>query len=237
MIEYPLSPWSEHLEKLAFRQGEHILVSGPTSAGKTTLIRPIVEKRGYVIALFTKIKDPTIKKEFKDFKRFDRWPKYGFSPDEKRIMIWPSPERTLRATINKQKAVMTEAINNIARLGGYCVLIDEMLYMVEPRYLNLGAEIGMLHYFGRSAGVSAVTLAQRPFNIPRVVLSSVTHAYFSRTYDAGDQKRLSELGSMNPREIIANMRKLENRHDFMYLNPQGDAPSVIVNTRRERLSR
>lgn len=232
MTDYPRRAWQKHLEYLAWRQGEHILVSGPTSAGKTTLVRPLLEKRSHVIALFTKLKDPTIAREYKDFKRYDRWPKYGFAPDERKVMIWPKQEKTMRATIRKQQDIMREAFDAIARNGGWCVLIDEMLYMVEPRYLNLGSEIGMLHYYGRSAGVSAVALAQRPFNIPRIVLSSATHAYFSRTYDAGDQKRLSELGSMNPREIIANMRNLDSRHDFMYLNPQGDAPSVIVNTRK-----
>lgn len=233
MIEYPRQTWPDHLTNLAWRQGEHILVSAPTSAGKTTLVRPILEKRSHVLALFTKLKDPTIAREYKGFSRFDQWPKHGFSPEtDRRVMIWPKPEKTLRATIRKQQEIMQKAFDNVARDGGWCVLIDEMLYMVEPRYLNLGSEIGMLHYYGRSSGVSVVALAQRPFNIPRIVLSSATHAYFARTRDTGDQKRLSELGSLDAREIIGNMSNLKSRHDFMYLNPQGDAPSVIVNTRK-----
>jgi len=233
MKEYQRQTWPDHLATLQFRQGEHILVSGPTSAGKTTLVRGPIEKRGHVVALFTKLKDPTISNDYKGYKRFDRWPKHGFKPSETRVMIWPTPEKKMRDTIAKQKAIMHDALDAIARDGSWCVMIDEMLYMTEPRYLNLGQQIGMLHFYGRSSGVSCVALAQRPFNIPRIVLSSATHAYFARTYDSGDAKRLSELGSMDAREITYNMRhSITDRHDFLYLNPQGDAESRVVNTRK-----
>jgi len=77
-----------------------------------------------------------------------------------------------------------------------------------------------------------VTCAQRPFHVPRIVLSSATHAYFARTYDAGDRKRLTELGSIDSREVAYNFdHAIKGRHDFVYLNPQGNAPSRIVNTR------
>lgn len=230
---YSRQTWPDHLATLDFRQGEHIFVSGPTSAGKTTLARGPIEKRGHVVALFTKLKDATIAKDYAGYKRFDRWPKHGFKPSETRVMIWPKPEAKMRATIAKQKEIMAEALDRIAVDGSWCVLIDEMLYMVEPRFLNLSQQIGMLHYYGRSAGVSCVALAQRPFNVPRIVLSSATHAYFARTYDAVDAKRLSELGSMDAREITYNMRhSITDRHDFLYLNPQGDAESRVVNTRK-----
>ncbi len=233
MNEYPRQKWSEHLRTLAFRQGEHIAVFGPTSSGKTTLIREIIERRGHVVCLMTKLKDPTIQKDYQGFKRFDRWPKHGFKPTEDRVMIWPYPEKTLPRTKAKQKAVMSDAFNHIARDGGWCVMLDETLYMTDARMLNLQSEVSMLHYYGRSAGISAVTLSQRPYHVPRVVLSSSTHAYFAKTYDAGDRKRLTELGGVNPREITFNMDRSDlSRHDFIYVNPQGDASPRIVNTRK-----
>lgn len=231
-MDYPRLSWPNHLNSLRWRQGEHILVSGPTSAGKTTLVRPLLERRSHVIALFTKLKDDTITSEFKGFKRFEKWPKQGFTREENRVMIWPKPEKHLNSTIAKQRFIMNDALDRIARDGRWAVFVDEMLYMTDARYMNLGKPIGMLHYFGRSSGVSMVTATQRPYWIPKIILSSITHGYFARTYDAGDQKRLSELGSMNPKEIIANMANLSDRHDFMYLNPQGDSPSSIVNTRK-----
>lgn len=233
MITYPRETWKTHLAKLNFRQGEHIFVSGPTSSGKTTLIRGPLDRRKYVVALFTKLKDPTIKKEFAGYKRFETWPKHGFNPQtEQKVMIWPSPKRTLRETVIHQRNVMKHAMDRIARDGGWCVMMDETLFMTDPRFLNIGSEVGMLHYFGRSAGISAITLAQRPFNIPRVVLSSATHAYIAQTHDDGDKKRLSDLSRVNPREIESNMANLTDRHDFIYLNPHGDKQPVIVNSRK-----
>lgn len=46
MKEYQRQTWADHLATLQFRQGEHILVSGPTSAGKTTFsVRGPIETR------------------------------------------------------------------------------------------------------------------------------------------------------------------------------------------------
>ena len=233
MRVFTRQPWADHMRTLQFYQGEHIFVSAPTGAGKTTLVRPLLDKRSHVVCFFTKLKDPTIAREYKGFKRFKEWPKQGFRQDEKHVMIWPSPEKTLRGTVVKHRQVFREAFDRVARDGGWTVYIDEMLYLTNPTYGGMSSEVGMLHYYGRSAGISAITCAQRPFNVPRVVLSSATHAYFARTYDAGDQKRLSELGSIDPREIVYNMKSsIEGRHDFLYLNPQGDMPSRVVNTRK-----
>lgn len=233
MMQYPRAKWANHMRTLRFQQGEHVFVSAPTGAGKTTLVRPILDKRDYVVCIFTKLKDETIKSQFSGFKRFDRWPKHGFKPSERKVMIWPYPEKTLAATRAKQRGIIRHALDRVMSDGAWCCYVDELLYVTDPSHGGLDSEIGMMHYTGRSAGISMVTAAQRPFRVPRVVLSSATHAYFARTYDAGDRKRLVELGGVNPREIQWNMdHSIENRHDFLYLNPQGDSPSVVVNTRK-----
>lgn len=217
---------------MEWQQGQHVFISAPTGAGKTTLVRPLLDKRQFVVCLFTKLKDPTIANEFKGYKRFNEWPRYGFKPSENRVMIWPHPERSLAATKAKHRAVMRHAFDRIANDGGWTVYVDELLYMTDNTYGNMPAEVGMLHYTGRSSGISMVTCAQRPFHVPRIVLSSATHAYFARTYDAGDRKRLTELGSIDSREVAYNFdHAIKGRHDFVYLNPQGNAPSRIVNTR------
>lgn len=233
MIEYPRVPFPQHLSHMRnWRQGEHLLMSAPTSAGKTTFIKPILEQRSHVVALFTKLADPTIRNQFAGYKRFEKWPKHGLTRQETRVMIWPKPEKTLAATIAKHREIMAHALDRITADGNRAVLIDEGLYLTDPKFGNLAREVGMLHYTGRSLGITMVTLMQRPFYIPKVVLSSVTHAYVARTYDAGDQKRLSDFGAVDAKEIIHNMHSLSDRHDFIYLNPQGDAPAAIVNSRK-----
>ena len=231
-VDYPRIPFAEHVKGLYanWKQGEHLIVSGPTSAGKTTLIKPLLNRRSHIVALFTKPKDASIKKSFGDYKRFERWPKHGFSRNETRVMIWPKPEKRMSDTIAKHREIMEEALDRAFTDGNRAVLLDEGLYLSDPQFGNLAKSIGMMHYTGRSHGITMITLMQRPFNIPRIVLSSASHAYIARTYDAGDQKRLSELANVDSKEIVANMSNLTDRHDFIYLNPQGDSQSAIVNS-------
>lgn len=220
-----------------WRQGEHVLVCGPNSSGKTTLVRPLLDLRlrrpgGRVTALFTKLKDETISKEFAQYVRYTEWPRGGIPWDVKASMIWPKPGKTLAETSRIHRQVMGRALDAMARQGNRCVYFDETLYLTDPKYGNLGAAVGLYHYFARSSGISAVSTAQRPFWIPKVILSAVTHAYVARTRDKDDIRRLADLSSVDHRMIGAELSQLEDRHDFIYLNPQGDADPVIVNTRR-----
>ena len=208
------------------------MIIGPTGSGKTTIARPIIDRREYSVMLVAKGKDATITKEFSDWKRFTEWPKNGFTRLDKRVMIWPKPEATIELTRRKQKYVFRAALDKINSDGSWCVFADEMLYFTAATELGLGAEISYMHYFGRSSGLSMVTASQRPFNIPRVVLSSASHVYIAKTADAGDQKRLSDFGGVDAKEVVANMKRLESRFDFIYLNPQGDSNPVIVNSRK-----
>lgn len=229
---YSPEPWTTHLQRLKWRQGEHVLVSGPTSAGKTTLAASLLPRRSHVVMLVTKLKDPTFANEYKGWERLEKWPRGGPPSYMRRILLWPKPERTTRETIAKQRDVMRDALDAILHEGGRCVCVDEGLYLSDPKYLGLSTELGMLHYTGRSAGISMVTLAQRPFYIPKVVLSSITHGYFARTRDKDDLKRLADIGSVDAREVAANLAVLQDRHDYVYLNPQGDARPSVVNTRK-----
>jgi hypothetical protein len=104
--------------------------------------------------------------------------------------------------------------------------------MCENRMLNLGDELGMLFYFGRSAGITMALLAQRPAWIPKVIYSSSTHAWIARTRDDGDLKRLSDFGGIDAKRVGEEIKTLQRRHDFLYLNPQGEAQPVVINTRR-----
>lgn len=239
---YPRQPFAQHLEQqrarvykgdnLGWHQGDHIMIVGPTSAGKTTLASKLLPLRSHVVMLVTKMRDPTFEREYKGWTRLNSWPRKGPPQWENRVLLWPKPGKTLAETKGIQREVFADALDRIARQGNRTVCVDETLYMGDPKYLNLGNEIGMLHYFGRSSGVSMVTLTQRPAWIPKIIYSSVTHAYVARTKDRDDAKRLADLGGTDAKELAANLETLTDKHDYCYVNPQGDAPGVILNTRR-----
>ena len=222
-----------HYKGLRWEQGDHLMIAGPTKAGKTTLMSKLVSKRSHVVVFVSKIKDPTFANEFKGWTRLTEWPKDGPPPWMNRILLWPKPVKNdLAATQRRQRAVFFDAMNRIASEGNRCVVIDEMLQMCDTKVLNLGNTVGQLCYFGRSSGISMVMLTQRPSWIPRVSKSSVTHAYVSKTADLDDLKSLSEMGGIDRRAVADRLLRLTDRHDYLYLNPQGDAPPAIVNTRR-----
>jgi hypothetical protein len=228
---FPRVRWQDHLDSLEWEQGDHILISAPTKSGKSTMVADLVEKRKHVAIMVSKLKDPTFETEFKNWKILREWPKKGPDLWDTRILLWPKAKKTLETTIEHQREIFGPALDQIALNGNRCVVIDESLMMNDPQFIGKGRVVGLMHYLGRSAGVSVVDLTQRPAWIPKVIYSSVSHAYIARTRDRLDMARLADLGGIDARVLALNLMALPSRHDFVYVNPQGDASPCIVNTR------
>jgi len=208
------------------------MISAPTNGGKTTLAADLVRQRSHVVVFVSKLNDDTLTHRFKGWTRLTEWPKGGPHAWQTRILLWPKAAKTIRETVQRQRDVFAPALDAIFHEGNRCIVIDETLMFSDPRMIGLGDQLGMLHYTGRSAGLSLVTLSQRPAWIPKVIYSSVTHAYIARTRDAQDLKRLADLGGIDTNELRRNLSQLTDRRDYVYVNPQGDAPPAVVNTRR-----
>lgn len=237
---YPSVPWRAHLEQLRsgplngtrWEQGDHILIAAPTRAGKTTMMQQLVQLRSHVVVFVSKLNDPVFAREFKGWTILREWPKGGPPAYENRILLWPKPVKNNKdATIANQRRVFHEALEHINSQGKRTVVFDEALYWSDPQFLNMGHWISYMHFNGRSSGITLVTLAQRPAWIPVIVGASVTHAFIARTMHADDRKRLGDMGGIDAREVAANLDRLPTRHDYVYVNPQGDAAPVVVNTR------
>jgi hypothetical protein len=199
------------------------------------MLASLAEKRAHMVVCVSKITDETFAREFprsNGWVRLDRWPKRGPDVWEKRILLWPKQQKTMRDTLLHQREVFGYALDALTREGKRGVAIDESLMFNDPSFIGMSREVGLMHYYGRSAGLSIVDLTQRPSWIPRVIYSSITHAYVARIRDREDAKRLGDLGGIDAREVGSHLMRLPSRHDYVYLNPQGDAPSVIVNTRK-----
>ena len=231
-MSFPPLGFNEHMRTLQWAQGDHALIAAPTKCGKTTLARQLVERRSHVVSFVCKRRDSTFSEEYRGWRRYERWPKHGAPSYDKRILLWPKPESTLTMTRAKQRYIFGEALNAIDREGNRTILIDEGLYMSDPKFLNLGDELGMMFYFSRSNGITMVMLSQRPAWIPKIIYGSVTHAWIARTRDRQDIVRLSDFGGIDSKVVGEAVKALPRRHDFLYLNPQGDRSPVVINTRR-----
>jgi hypothetical protein len=193
-----------------------------------------VEKRGYVANFITKTKDPLFSSAaYKDWAKVQEWqPGKSPKPWQNRVLLWPKELPTMLETRENQKRVFREALEDVFKRGGWALVFDELHYLSDIHFLNLADAIAILHHMGRSNNVSLVNLTQRPSWIPKIIYSSVTHAYIARTRDAADLKRLSDLAGVNGKQIAQAVAELPSRHDFLYVNPMGDKEPVVVNIRK-----
>lgn len=232
MQTYPRDSFAHHLQSLEWAQGEHLMICAGTGRGKSTLVRSLAEKRSHVITLVSKYRDPTFTNEYKSYERYKTWPKGGPKPWHTRIALWPEPEKNMGDTIKKQRDIFLACMEHVALEGNRCIVFDETLVLSAPKYHNLGKQIGFMHVFGRSQGVSAVTLMQRPAWVPREIMSNVSHAYLTGTKVRDDLARLKDMASVDPRELGLVLQTLPSKFDYAYVNPTGDAPGVVVNSRK-----
>lgn len=205
----------------AWKQGQHVMISGATGSGKTRLARELIRIRrkhnGYSAVLVAKLEqDKTITQDYAGFTRWKKW-KRNPAPYEHSVLVWPDTKgMNLREASKEIRDVFEEALNGFARAGKWTFVIDEGLFTTAPSGLNLGYEIGMLSQLIRSADGTLILLAQRPSNLPLSVYSNISHAFIGTTNNIEDRKRIAEFAKYDSRELEAQI-KANGEHDFLWI--------------------
>lgn len=227
-VTYNSISWQQFKDQFAWGQGEHILAIAPTGQGKTTLLAELVERRKWNLILGTKKQDSTygdfLKRGFKrvesihDIGRYDR-----------NILLWPSYHSTIREFQQRQRRVFKEAFDWCAGKGSWTIWNDEEMYMCQD--LKLETEVKWFLQQARSSKLTIINGTQRPAWIPVASYSGATHAFIWGTNVEADAKRLSDLGTVDPGELLYNLKMLR-RYEFVYVDTRtGKAP---VRTKVER---
>lgn len=193
------------------KQGEHILLCGPTGCGKTTIASEILADRKYIVMFKTKVKDDSYKKM--RLKEVHKWPAPWHAGT--RLMLSPQPAANIDLMITRREALFKHCFNRLSMDTGWTIYCDETLHMIE--FLHMTNHISVLHEQARSAGETMVLATQRPSKIPLLAYSGTTHFFIWHTTFDDDVKRLSDLGGRYRKELAHEITTL-GKHDYVYVN-------------------
>ena len=221
--------WKTFQRRFRWKQGEHVLVAGPTESGKTTVALWLLEQRNWVVVLGLKPADPVLSElQRKGWDRITRWPPPPkYTRDGRRapqhVLLWP----VTRKADNKPraKAAINDALKQIfEKDGNWTVYVDELAF-AAPKWYDFEEELERQWGQGRTLGISLIVSTQRPAGIPRLAVSQITHMFVFCNPDKRDCETISEIGGLDRRQTIDLISGLP-RFDFFYRNTR-DRVSMI----------
>lgn len=214
-----------------YKQGQHTIISGITGSGKTVLARRVADVRlankGFTVVVVSKIgPDRTLSKDYKDFKRWKRW-KRVLTKNDNKILLQPDVSGlTLPQQISIQRTIFQEFFEEVIKGLPITLVLDDALWLVDPRFGDFAEEVSAMFYMARSAGTSLIAAVQRPAFLPLICYTNASHFFTSRTTLNADLKRIAE---MNPeegvKEVQQRIRTLKE-HDYLYM-PLGSRTEIV----------
>lgn len=211
--------WSEFINKLVWKQGEHVILIGPNGSGKTVinkhLLRYRIKRNGYITVFVTKPEDEELeqlkKYHFLQVKDNNRWTQSSYP----RLLLWP-PAGEFRHR-GEQRRVFLKALSGMWKAGRWTAMLNELRYLTEQ--LKLKDEINTLYLQARASKFSLTSETQRPRHVPLEAFSQSTHDFFGPCRDDEDLKRISGIGNADSKVIRQVVAQLDpEKFQFCYVN-------------------
>lgn len=211
-------------------KGMHVLFSGPTQSGKTTLCRIVASLRDFVVVLGSKPRDSSLDAYVRDgYVRIDHWPPTRRDIRKCRgpgchFIVWPNMKT--RADLRKHTGLYATVLDSVYTEGLWTVVVDEGLWMCDPKGLGLGAVVSDIAYGSASNGVSLYLLVQRPANVPPITWTSVGQAILWHMGRTDDVREMASLGIYDPRAAVKAVQNLHG-HQFLDLPTRAQAEWAV----------
>jgi hypothetical protein len=249
-------PQFEAERRRSVTQGMHQLFNGPTQSGKTVLCRINVRDRDFVVVWGTKARDASLQAYVDEgYVRINHWfkdkPLGGMSdrttqlvPDRKgkliekpykiekdalgkvRLILWP--EIKSRPDLRRHRDEYAKCLDDVFIVGGWTVVIDEMLWATRRSGLNLDSNLAEVAFGAASNKVSLYFCMQRPTGMERVTWSSVADAYLFKCGVVDDIRELAALGTVDPRDAVIAIRTKISGHKFLHLPTRGQSQGWAI---------
>lgn len=221
--------WPEFIGRyFPWRQGEHVVIVGPTGSGKSVLMRSLMTRRDWVTVLCSKKRDATYTDYLNSgYIRALKWPP-PLPPkgaDSQHVLLWPKIGNI--SDLDTLNPIFSHCLDSVFVDEGWCVGLDDLYFLCKRAKLQ--GQIEALNYQVRSMGVSLVSCLQRPAWVPRTTWDQASHAFVRRLADTEDLRTIRGLAPGTTRDLETWTRQL-GRYEWLYLPvAHGDAyPPLIV---------
>lgn len=228
-------------KRFDYKDGDHVVFGGPTTAGKTTLAFYLLD---YVatptcpaFVAVSKPKDPTTEREGKrlGFRRVDDWPplkklsEFRDGPP-RGYLVWPKygdmdtdVDRSYKVT----RTLLRERYAAGARDQHGILVMDDTV--VKSKILGLDKEMTTILAMASAMGLGQWTFVQKPTDSGRTALWSYgasEHVFLSYDGDRKNQARYDEIGGVDPRMVSGAISTLEP-YQFVYIRRTGHHVCIV----------
>lgn len=222
--------------RFAYEPGQHLTAIGQTRWGKTTLLQQLIDAVATpklpATMMVMKPRDKTVRdflREHDGFKLIKNWPPPPrvdpFSEKPRGYVLWPVQKpRDIHTDADQMYSGFHAYLSDSYRRGNRIVFADELFGLDHD--LGLGDEINALYMRGGAMGAGVWSAVQAPVGVSRHAYSQSEHIFISRDPDADRRKRASEIGGVDPKEILHNLNRIE-KYQWLYVRRSDSARCIV----------